>query len=202
MTEWIDSVEAEIRAAYDRAEHERAATLIMERYGPEILGFLAAWLESREQATEAFSCFSEDLWTGLPSFRWRCSARGWAYTVARNAGRRVAKKERRRHFASLREIQGTAAIARQRSTTAAYLKTEVKDKMRLLRRRLPPEDQSLLILRVHRQLPWRELAIVLGRGGLHASDEALDREAARLRKRFHLATSRLRVWAREEGLLE
>ena len=42
MAELIDDVEAEIRAACDSANHERAATVIVEQYGPAILGFLAA----------------------------------------------------------------------------------------------------------------------------------------------------------------
>ena len=161
-------------------------------------------MNSRELAEEAFSSFTEDLWVGLPAFQWRCSVRGWAYTLARNAARRHARDERRRRHKvdPLREDGGSALEAPPRSSTASYLRTAVKDRMRLLRQRLPSEDQSLLILRVHRKLPWRELAVILGCNGLQASDAMLEREAARLRKRFQLVTSRLRAWAREEGLLE
>ena len=84
----------------------------------------------------------------------------------------------------------------------AYLKTEVKDRMQELRRRLPAEDQQILILRVSRKLSWTELAIVLGDSGLTATDVELQREATRLRKRFQLAKDRLRELARQEGLTE
>src|SRR5687767_12886870 len=88
--------ELEIREAFERGEYEKAATRLLVSYGPEIQGFLAAWLQDRRAAGDAFSLFAQDLWVGLPKFEWRCTARGWAYTLARNAGRRHTKAEQRR----------------------------------------------------------------------------------------------------------
>jgi RNA polymerase sigma-70 factor (ECF subfamily) len=90
--------------------------------------------------------------------------------------------------------------AQTRTRTDAFLKTEVKNRMQELRQRLPAEDQQILILRVSRQLSWKEIAMVLADDGLAASDADLQREATRLRKRFQLAKDRLRALAREEGL--
>jgi RNA polymerase sigma-70 factor (ECF subfamily) len=90
--------------------------------------------------------------------------------------------------------------AQTRSRTNAYLKTDVKHRMQELRRRLPAEDQQLLILRVNRELAWTEIAMVLSDEGLTATDGELQREATRLRKRFQLAKDRLRDLARREGL--
>jgi RNA polymerase sigma-70 factor, ECF subfamily len=204
MAEPIDNVEVEIRRAFDDAEYERAATLIVAQYGPEILGFLTAWVNDQELAAEVFSIFTEDLWVGLRDFKWQCTVRGWAYTLARNAARRHHKHEsrRHRHFVPLRDSVASVLEGQRRSSTASYLKTAVRERMRVLRQRLPTDDQSLLILRVHRKLPWRELAIILSHDGLYTSQAELEREAARLRKRFQLATSRLREWARADGLLE
>jgi RNA polymerase sigma-70 factor, ECF subfamily len=194
--------ETRIREAWDRADFERAATLLVQLYGPEVRGFLTAFMSDRAGAAEAFSLFARDLWVALPDFGWRCSARGWAYTLARNAARRHAKAEKRLRARHARMPEGflSEIAAQTRSVTNAYLKTDVKNRMRELRRRLPAEDQQLLILRVNRQLPWTEIAMVLGDDGLTATDVELQREATRLRKRFQLAKDRLRDMARQEGL--
>jgi DNA-directed RNA polymerase specialized sigma24 family protein len=72
---------------------------------------------------------------------------------------------------------------------AALLDTGIKDRMAALRAELSPEDQTLLTLRVDRDLPWGDVADIL--------DEA---EPA-LRKRFERLKLRLRELARTHGLL-
>jgi RNA polymerase sigma-70 factor, ECF subfamily len=194
--------ELHIREAWERGNFDQAATRLMQRYGPEIQGFLAAFLRHPAAAAESFSIFAQDLWLALPNFSWRCSARGWAYTLARNAARRHAKSEKRRRarHVPLPENLLSEVAAQTRTRTDFYIKTDVKTKMQELRQRLPAEDQQLLILRVNRQLSWTEIAMVLTDDGLSASAAELEREATRLRKRFQLAKERLRALAREEGL--
>ena len=196
--------EPQIREAWNGGQYERAATLLLVNYGPEIQGFLAAWMQDQRAAAEAFSLFTQDLWVGLPKFEWRCSVRGWAYTLARNAGRRHAKAEQRRQQrqVSMPDRLLAEIAAQTRTRTDTYLKTDVKDRMRQLRERLPIEDQQILILRVGQNLAWPEIAMVLAEDGLAATPEELGRDAARLRKRFQLAKDRLRKMAREEGLLK
>jgi RNA polymerase sigma-70 factor (ECF subfamily) len=58
----------------------------------------------------------------------------------------------------------------------------------------------LLILRVDKDLEWREIAAALADEDL-AADE-LQREATRLRKRFRVVAERLRELARERGILD
>jgi RNA polymerase sigma-70 factor, ECF subfamily len=194
--------EARIRCAWEREDFERAATELVQSYGAEVRGFLAAFMSDRAAAAEAFSLFARDLWVALPAFGWRCSARGWAYTLARNAARRHAKSEKRLRARQIPMPEGllSEVAAQTRTRTNAYLETDVKNRMQELRRRLPAEDQQLLILRVNRQLSWTEIAIVLGEDGLTATDGEVQREATRLRKRFQLAKDRLRALARQEGL--
>jgi RNA polymerase sigma-70 factor, ECF subfamily len=196
--------EAAIREAWNRKDYEKAATRLITSYGPEIQGFLAAWMADRRAAAEAFSLFAQDLWVALPKFEWRCSARGWAYTLARNAGRRHAKAEQRRRERQvpIPDSLLSEVAAQTRTRTDTYLKTEVKDRMRELRERLPTEDQQILILRVGRGLSWPEIAMVLADDGLTCTSEQLDRETARLRKRFQLAKERLRAMARDGGLVK
>ena len=194
--------EVSIRDAWNREDFGRAATALMQAYGAEIHGFLIAFMTDRAAAGEAFSSFARDLWVALPGFAWRCSARGWAYTLARNAARRHAKSEKRRraHVVPLPEGLSSQVAAQTRTRTETYLRTDVKHRMQELRQRLPAEDQQLLILRVKRELSWDEIAMVMLDGGLDATGAELQREATRLRKRFQLAKERLRELARREGL--
>ncbi len=193
--------EAALREACESGRFHEATTLALERYGPEILGLLAARMRSDADAAEVFSIFAEDLWRGLPGFAWRCTLRAWAHRVARNAANRFALAGARR-AALGQPVPGEAieAVAdRVKTTTLVYLKSEVKSEIRRLRDELPPEDQLVLVLRVDKDMEWREIAQALADEDL--DETALVREAARLRKRLQLATARLRELAAERGLL-
>ena len=199
-----DATEAEVRRAFEQDDHARAASLIVQHYGPDVLGFLCARLESRARGAEVFSMFTEDLWTGLPGFRWECSARGWTYALARNAAHRYLLEEGMRRKRTVQWDTGDwlQQPAREQTRTQPYMQTPIKDRVRALRSRLPPEDQSLLLLRIGRKLPWRELAVAFSNPEEPPlSDAQLERESARLRKRFSLATARLKQLASAEGLL-
>src|SRR5262245_39081811 len=91
-----EALEREIRERHQRGDHESAATAAVRGYGPEVLGFIAALLDAEADAHDAFGAFCEDLWRGLPGFRWQCSFRTWAYTLARHAAQRVGEARRRR----------------------------------------------------------------------------------------------------------
>ncbi len=193
--------ETALRDAWEHGRFDEATTLALERYGPEILGLLAARLRSDGDAAEAFSIFAEDLWRGLPGFAWRCSLRAWAHRVARNAANRWAVAGARR--AALNQpVPGEvieAVADRVKTTTLVYLKSEVKSEIRRLRDELPAEDQLVLVLRVDKDMEWRDIAMALADADL--DEAAVVREAARLRKRLQLATARLRELATARGLL-
>ncbi len=163
-------LDAQIRRACDSADYALAATCFIEHHGGEILAFLGSRLRSRTSAEEVFAIFAEKLWIGLPSFEWRASVRSWAYRLARNAANdfvQAAQHKAGRHVSLGDNPALSALIDRVRTTTAAYRRTPVKDRMR----ELPlPEDE-------------------------------IDREAARLRKRFERVKERLRELARDAGLI-
>ena len=194
--------EQELRRAWDDGDFRAVTTLALERYGPEILGVLAVQLRSTADASEAFSMFSEALWSGVPGFQWRCSLRAWAHRIARHAALRWATAGARSPERNLSMEQGgVLELAEQvRSSTLVHLRSEVKSKVRRLREELPQAEQMLLILRVDRALEWSEIASALADHDLEA--EELKREAARLRKRFQLVTDKLRDLARERGILD
>jgi RNA polymerase sigma-70 factor, ECF subfamily len=200
-----EGLEQRIRALCEAGDKKRAATLLLEGYGREIFGFLVARLRDRDAASEVFSQFAEDLWRGLEGFRWQCSARVWAYTLARHAASRYIDDVRRRRGRDLPLSRAgpLSEIAEKiRTRTRAGARTESRSRIAQLRESLHVDDQTLLILRVNRRLGWKEIARVMLRDGEVPDDEALEREAGRLRKRYQLAKDKLRQMAVEQGLVD
>lgn len=205
MTADRKELEAEIRAACAEQNFNLAITILLRGYGPELLGFLVARLRDESEGSEAFSLFCMDLLRGLPTFEWRSTARVWAYTVARHAANRWATAPHRRaeRNVPLSQADELATLADQvRKTTLPHLRSEVKNRFTQLREQLPQQDQTILILRVDKKMSWRELATVMLYDGEPVDDDkALEREAARLRKRFQLIKDKLRQLAEADGLL-
>jgi hypothetical protein len=92
-------------------------------------------------------------------------------------------------------------VARVRTTTRLHMRTESKHKLRALRDALAPDDQMLLMLHLDRALPWREIAMITLEQGETLESELLDREAARLRKRFERVKAELKQAALRAGLI-
>ena len=197
--------EADIREACSRGHTATAVTLLLERYGPELLGYLSALFRDKRQAREAYCLLAEDLWRGLPGFEWRCSARVWAYTLARHARARYLKAERR-HVAAeqaLRDLPWLGQLLeRTRSSTPLHLRSEIRNQFREISGQLSDEDQTLIMLRVDRRLSWRELAVVLGEVEGEPSPAEMARATARLRQRFVTVKEKLRELIEAECLLK
>jgi RNA polymerase sigma-70 factor, ECF subfamily len=166
-----------------------ATTLVLRELGPEILGFLSGVLGD-DDGDEVFSAFSEALWRSLGTFRSQCAVRTWAYMLARQA---ITHHERveRRHVMGRVPISELAdvleAVRKTYTTLAAQRRTALTE----LRNELSIEDRTLLILRVDRNLPFEEIAVAFAGTPADLEEPALQREAARLRKRFQLVKERL-----------
>jgi RNA polymerase sigma-70 factor (ECF subfamily) len=174
---------------------DEAATLLIERRGPEITGYLRGVLRDEGDAADAFSAFCERVWRGLPGFRGEASLRSWCYRIAWNTILSLKKDARRRRQARLRTSMASRLAGRIFATTAAEHERE-SSALDRLKARLDGAEQTLLTLRVDRQLSWSEIADVFA-----AEDGARPREAA-LRKRFERLKDKLASAARDEGLLE
>ena len=194
-------LEAQIRARFDAHDFGAAATTAIRGYGPELYGFLIGLASDEQVAGEAFAMFCAELWRDLPRFRWESSFRTWAYTLARHQLYRASRErgKRRRELTPSEAPEVAALVAEVRTTTQQHLRTETKDAFSELRAQLEPDDQILLVLRVDKDMEWRDVARVLG-GDKPAA--ALERDAAALRKRFERVKQRLRALAREAGLME
>ncbi len=171
---------------------EEAATLVLQRFGPELMSYLVAMLGDQADAADTFGDFCAMLWQGLPRFRGESSVRTWAYVLARRAmSLTVRERERARRDVTIAPAV-QAIIAQVRTETPEYARTEARERLARLRRSLRPEDRMLLILRVNRRLPWLEIARILADDdALGAAD--LERRAASLRKQFERLKAELRA---------
>jgi RNA polymerase sigma-70 factor, ECF subfamily len=200
-----DETSAAIREAWNAGDMRDAVAMTLRAHGAEVFGFLVAIHKDPDAADDAFSLFAERLWQSFASFEWRCSVRTWCYLLARNASTQVRRDAARRArgavpLAGLAEVEEIAA--RIRTETLSVLRTEKRSAFQRMRDELPDEDRELLILRVDRQLAWRDVVRVLVPGGEAFDEPALAQQAARLRKRFQLVRERLRALGKERGLLE
>ena len=193
-----DPVEPQIRARVEAGDVDAAAALVISHYGPELHGYLRAVARDDDLAADAFALASEQLWKNLARFRWEASLRTWAYQIARHALHRLRSAPNRRVERNLPLSVAPSVEAVVRSQTAPYQRTEVKDGLRALRESLDPDDHELLILRLDRNMSWKDIARSLS----DLDDGAnVDQKAASLRKRFERLKTQLRELAIERGLL-
>jgi RNA polymerase sigma-70 factor (ECF subfamily) len=170
-------------------------------YGAELYGFLVSLVGSEPDAGEVFAQVSEDMWKGLPSFTSRCSVRTWLYVLARHAAARFRRSPWNHRGRRTGDSRLDDFVASARTRTQPWLRSDVKDRFRALRESLDPDDRTLLILRIDRALPWQDIARVT-LGGDAVDEATLEREAARLTKRFQLLKEELRRHAKEAGLID
>jgi RNA polymerase sigma-70 factor (ECF subfamily) len=193
-------VEEAIRQHADRGDFKEAAHVALRAYGDEVYGFLVVRMRGEQDASDVFSDLTEDIWRGLPEFAFRCSFRTWMYILARNAASRFEKvpTNQRRRRVTISKLP--EAADRSRTATKPYLRTDAKDELSALRQKLDPDEQTLLVLRLDRQLSWADVALVMADVEDPSPDE-LRRLAARYRKRFEAIKQRLSELATEHGLL-
>jgi RNA polymerase sigma-70 factor (ECF subfamily) len=198
-----DEIDELILAA--RAAHGDAGALreALHQYGSELLGFIQDRLSNPADAEDVFADFAENLWTSFARFRGECSMRTWCYVIARRAiaRQRRGQKARKDRHASSEPAFASEIAAEVRSRTAPFMRTEVKNEARRLRESMADDDQQLLLLRLERNLSFRDIALILSDDDALGQDE-LVREAARLRKRFQIAKDRLSELLINAGLVQ
>ncbi len=188
-----EAFDARVRSLLAQGRVDETTELVLREYGGELLGFLHGTMSHPQDADDAFSLLAAALWRSLPSFEWRSSLRTWLYVLARRAMSRVHRGQSRDEL-----LPRPSAIDRlvdeTRATSLPQL-AAVREGLAGLRARLEPDDQILLVLRVDRELPWRDIAEVLADDGVDP-----DRLSASLRKRFERIKARIRALAHEAGL--
>ncbi len=189
-----EALEKVIRTHLDGGALEQAASAAVRGYGPQILGWMRSSMPAGD-ADDAFGIFCESLWKQLGSFRGESSLLTWAYHLAMGASRRVIADPYRKRGGALATAEMEALAQEVRSTTAVHLRQSTADAMTKLRSQLDFEEQTLLILRVDRDLSWTDIATIMSEQGKPASEPAL-------RKRFERLKAKIKQLAVDEGLLK
>jgi RNA polymerase sigma-70 factor (ECF subfamily) len=188
-----DPRDDELRALITRGELERATEEALREYGPELIGWLCSILPSVADAHDAFSRMSEELWKSLRRFDGRCSVRTWCYMLARHAAARVRGRTGKRREVLVSQIPSLQQAVTRIWNTSQREAARARDVYAEIRTELDDDDQTLLILRVDRNLAWRDIAQVLL--GEDARPAELTRKAATLRKQYERVKVRLRELA-------
>ncbi len=188
-------LEVRILSLLDAGDLSGAATEAMRGLGPQVLGYLTAVLRDEDDAHDVFSQFAEDLWRGLPGFRRECAVRTWAFRLAWHAAARYARDPYRKRHRPILTTEASKLAEEVRSTMSTYAPGGRADKLMKLRESLDAEEQTLLILRVDKSMPWEDVAEVMRSDGEAPSPAAL-------RKRFERLKEKLGRLAREQGLIE
>src|SRR5262245_37368308 len=170
--------EAELRGLIDRGETDRATELTIRTYGPELIGWLSSMFPVEADAHDAFSRMSEELWRSFQRFDGRCSVRTWCYMLARYAASYVRARPRNQREVLVSQLPSlVGAVAHVWGTTRRG-EHHVENVYAEIRGQLDDTEQTLLVLRVDRNLAWRDIAIVLL--GEDADADAISRKAATL----------------------
>ena len=194
MAEDRAALEDSIARRLESGDAAGAATEALRGYGPEIRGYLGSILRDDSAAADVFADFCEDLWRGLPGFRRQSSLRTWAYKIAWNAAQMFLRDPYRRRVRRLETSEYSQLADELRQSSVRLDPRVAADRLARLREALKPDEQTLLILRIDKGLPWKDIAQVLADG-----EDAPD--AAALRKRFERLKERLLKLAEREGLL-
>lgn len=190
-------VDVAVRERAAQGDLAGAATLAIREYGPGVIGWLRTLTPGTIEAEEAFSIVCERFWKALPTFSWSGSVRTWLYVTGRNVVIDHHRRGRVRAADPLSKHPDLAAVVR--STTAGFRKTAAKTRLSELRASLPEDDRTLLILRVDRQMPWRDIAEVFSGPG--ASPASIAKASVRARKQFERLKARLRdQWKQDPDL--
>lgn len=186
------AIDVEVLELLARGAVKEAATLALRAHGPEVLGYLENVVGDPDDARDVFQRFAEDLWKWLPSYRGG-SLRAAAYRIAWHAAARFRREAWRRRKQRMRTTMASR-IAASIASPESRLASTPGDRIARLRASLEPEERSLLILRLDRELSWKEVAEVL-------TSEGDPVDSAAVRKRFERVKDKLAKLARDEGLL-
>ena len=184
MPRVVPELEATIRELLVDGRNRDAATTAVRGYGPSVLGFLVSALGDRDVAKDVFAQACENLWRGLAGFRGESAFATWFYALAWNAAKNHLNQAHHRHVRRLQTSEISQVAAQVRSTGVSALRGAAAE----LRAALTPDERTLLVLRIDRELSWRDVA------------QVMDSDEQALRKRYERIRRKLQRRAEEAGL--
>jgi RNA polymerase sigma-70 factor, ECF subfamily len=182
-------LESEIRELCLQRNFREASHKALSEYGAEILGWLVSVVPNQQIAEDICQDFCLAFWHALPGFEWKSSLRVWTYSLARYTRNRYYRdKHRKRQPESLSQFESELSVGLSTILSRMYQEQRLSQ-LAQLRRQLSEDEQTLLILRVDRELSFREIG------------EVMDWEEATARKNFQYAKSKLTKLAKEAKLI-
>lgn len=172
---------------------------LLEQHQGEVLGYLTVLLRHEDDAYEVFSRIAEDVLRGWEAFRHDCAPTTWLYAITRNAALAHLKRPWPRREVPLSKHPAISEVPAPVRTHTEPRYRSAERKVDWLRSHLSEPDQSLLTLRLDRGMEWRDIVLVLN-PQCHPGE--LDRESARLRKRFERLKQEMAALARKHGLFD
>lgn len=182
-------LETRVRELLAAGDGGAAATRVIEALGPSVLGYLCR-LHGTDDGKDVYSSWEVAVWKSLPAFRFEASLRAWSYRLAWNVAARFHGDPWRRR----RERLATSAASRLPAASPSSRTGDRRGDLEELSDGLDPEETTLLMLRLQREMTWEEISAVL-------SEEGRPLKPPALRKRFQRIKDRMARRARGKGLL-
>lgn len=179
----VDSngLEARVREWIARGDAARGLTEVLSIYGPEVYGFLM--VVAPHAARVVYVAVCDGGARELDAFEWHCSLRTWIYAVAHRALREHAPSE---------YVSSEKSPARAARDEGPYRRPP-RASVTVLRKALSGTERELLVLRMGRNMSWREIAQI--EIGDESASRLLAAEAV-LRRRFSRLRAKLGRWNR------
>jgi RNA polymerase sigma-70 factor, ECF subfamily len=186
-----EKLEHEVGERLRAGDTQGAASRVIRRCGPGVLGYLRVAIGDDRRAQAAFSAFETAL-----AQRLRRRGELPLHVLAYQLAYRCAKQQRQASQTKAAATRDTARGAtKTKARAATFEPLGAAEDAERLRRELSLDDQTLLTLRLARQFEWSDIAAVLV-AGERAEAELL------IRRRYQRLVVRLHRTAIERGLIE
>jgi RNA polymerase sigma-70 factor (ECF subfamily) len=162
------STDEELVAAHLRG-HARAFPILMERYRPELHGFLQRFIGSRAAAEDVFQETFLQIHLSAAAFDPTRVFRPWLYTIAANKARDWYRKDRRRRGVSLQTPIGEDGEGQLIDLFAAEVHQPaqpltLREESALVKKAvdaLPPLHREILVLAYFQRMNYQQIAEIL-----------------------------------------
>lgn len=153
--------EDEVDAALSRGDRRRAFSLLMTRYGDQVLRYAVAVTGDVEQAEEVRQQVFVEVYRDLPTFASRAPVRGWLFAIVRHRCLDTTKGLRRWGLRYKNERTPESEIDDARPGDQIDVRRMAK-MLEYCLTKLAPAAREAILLRYQQELSYDEAAVVTG----------------------------------------